>query len=84
MVWTPAGAIVFSGKVENGPMVLTGILEIQKLIKGPFALGEKISIADLGVLPFIGRLFALGKAGELRHLSSGRNFIGTDCGPESP
>ncbi|KAL8290064.1 hypothetical protein RQP46_003003 [Phenoliferia psychrophenolica] len=69
VVWTPAVGIFFQGKVDEAPAVLKGILEIQGLLKrhpGPFAVGEKISIADLGVLPFIGRIFALGKAGLLQ------------------
>ncbi|KAK4700187.1 glutathione S-transferase, partial [Phenoliferia sp. Uapishka_3] len=69
VVWTPAVGILFQGKAENGPSVLAGITEIQGLLKkhaGPFALGSKVTIADLGVLPFIGRILTLGKAGLLK------------------
>ena len=50
--------------------MLIGIKEIQGLLAksdGPFALGKEISAADLGVAPFVGRIMATGKAGELYH-----------------
>ncbi|KAM0746344.1 hypothetical protein T439DRAFT_329794 [Meredithblackwellia eburnea MCA 4105] len=66
IVWTPFTGVLWQKKVENLPLVLDGLKEIQELLKrheGPFFLGEKISIADLGVAPFVGRLIAFAKAG---------------------
>lgn len=48
------------------PKLFEGIKEIIALLEkhdGPFFLGQDISIADLGVGPFVQRLFATGRAG---------------------
>ncbi|ORY91728.1 thioredoxin-like protein [Leucosporidium creatinivorum] len=68
IVSTPFFSNLLHGKEESTVCLLAGIKEIQGLLakyEGPFALGQQISAADLGVAPFVGRIFAAGKAGLL-------------------
>ncbi|GAA6014690.1 hypothetical protein JCM10207_006904 [Rhodosporidiobolus poonsookiae] len=65
---SPINNILLFSQNEQIPALLTGIEEVQTLLArfpGTFLLGEQISIGDLAVAPFIGRLFAAGKAGTL-------------------
>lgn len=58
--------VTMQGKPEAGAALLEGVTEIQSLLnrhKGTFLLGDKLSIGDLAVAPFIGRIYTLGKAG---------------------
>lgn len=60
---------LFQGKPEAADSVFTGIEEIQGMLTqfdGPFLLGNDISIGDLAVAPFVGRIFAGPKYGESR------------------
>ncbi|BGP00774.1 hypothetical protein NBRC10513v2_000898 [Rhodotorula toruloides] len=62
----PYSQVLYQGKTEAAPSLLTGIEEIQSLLakhNGTFLLGDKPSIGDLAVAPFVGRLFTLGKQG---------------------
>ncbi|GAA6014693.1 hypothetical protein JCM10207_006905 [Rhodosporidiobolus poonsookiae] len=64
----PFNQILLFNKTEQVPALLKGVEEIQSLLAkfpGTFLLGDKPSIGDLAVAPFIGRLFAAGKAGLL-------------------
>lgn len=66
IVSTPYFAILLRGEEESVPKLLEGIKEIISLLNkhdGPFFLGPNISIADLGVGPFVQRIFATGRAG---------------------
>ena len=51
----------------NSPKcILAGVREIQTLLarrKGHFVLGDDLSLADVAVAPFVGRLLATGRAG---------------------
>lgn len=63
---TPYFAVLLRGEEEAVPKLYEGIKEIIGLLQkhdGPFFLGQDISIADLGVGPFVQRLFATGRAG---------------------
>lgn len=65
---TPFFGVLLRGEEEAIPKIFAGIQEIEGLLKkheGPFVLGEQISIGDLGVAPFIGRILAAGRAGLL-------------------
>lgn len=58
---------LFQGKPEATDSILTGVEEVQTLLTkfdGPFLLGNDISIGDLAVAPFVGRIFAAPKYGE--------------------
>ena len=58
---------LFQGKPEAAESVFAGIEEIQGMLSqfdGPFLLGNDISIGDLAVAPFVGRIFAGPKYGE--------------------
>ncbi|GAA5893982.1 hypothetical protein JCM8208_001298 [Rhodotorula glutinis] len=58
--------VTMQGKPEAGAALLEGVAEVQSLLnrhKGTFLLGDKLSIGDLAVAPFVGRIFTLGKAG---------------------
>lgn len=62
----PYSQVLYQGKTEAAPSLLTGIEEIQSLLakhNGTFLLGDEPSIGDLAVAPFVGRLFTLGKQG---------------------
>lgn len=67
VVSTPYFSNLLHGKAESVKCMLIGIKEIQGLLakyEGDFALGKELSMADLGIAPFIGRIMATGKAGE--------------------
>ncbi|GAA6029683.1 hypothetical protein JCM8097_001000 [Rhodosporidiobolus ruineniae] len=58
--------VVYQGKLEAADAALAGIEEVQQLLAkqpGKFLLGDQPTIGDLGVAPFVGRLFAFSKAG---------------------
>ncbi|TNY19088.1 hypothetical protein DMC30DRAFT_418243 [Rhodotorula diobovata] len=60
--------VTMQGKPEAASALLEGVSEIQGLLqrhKGTFLLGDKLSIGDLAVAPFVGRIYTLGKAGLL-------------------
>ncbi|GAA5986789.1 hypothetical protein JCM10908_000899 [Rhodotorula pacifica] len=64
VITSPFMTALFQGKPELAEPVFTGIEEIQGLLQqydGPFLLGNDISIGDLAVAPFVGRLFAAPK-----------------------
>ncbi|GAA5821845.1 hypothetical protein JCM11251_004740 [Rhodosporidiobolus azoricus] len=70
VVGGPFGQVLYFGKSDSATIssLLSGIDEIQSLLnrtKGAFLLGDQITVGDLGVAPFVGRLFAAGKAGLL-------------------
>ncbi|GAA5952643.1 hypothetical protein JCM8115_003658 [Rhodotorula mucilaginosa] len=61
VVTSPFMTALFQGKPEAADSVFTGIEEIQGMLTqfdGPFLLGNDISIGDLAVAPFVGRIFA--------------------------
>ncbi|GAA5937521.1 hypothetical protein JCM10213_007265 [Rhodosporidiobolus nylandii] len=65
VVTGPLMAIAYRGEDKSAD-VLKGVEEIQTLLAkhdGTFLLGEQISIGDLAVAPFVGRVFANGKGG---------------------
>ncbi|ORY91704.1 thioredoxin-like protein [Leucosporidium creatinivorum] len=67
IITTPFFTNLIQGQ-DNTEALLNGVTEIQGLLAkydGPFALGEKLSAADLGVAPFVGRFFAMGQADAL-------------------
>lgn len=53
------------GEVHRVPELLKGIRQIQAELdeRGPYFLGEMFSVADVAVAPFIGRMYALTRAG---------------------
>jgi hypothetical protein len=68
IVANPFNQLFLFGKTDQADPLLAGIKEIQGLLNqhdGTFLLGEKLSIGDLGVAPFVGRIFAAGKYGTL-------------------
>lgn len=74
----PYSQVLYQGKTEAAPSLLTGIEEIQSLLakhNGTFLLGDKPSIGDLAVAPFVGRLFTLGKQGAFQLPSFTRSRI---------
>ncbi|KAI5476800.1 hypothetical protein MNV49_007257 [Pseudohyphozyma bogoriensis] len=68
VVWSKTYPILASGDKSGVPDIIKGLEEISGLLQrhpGPFFLGEKLSIAEVGVAPFLGRLLTFGKAGVL-------------------
>lgn len=64
----PFFAIAVKGEPGNVSAIYTGAREIAVLLNkhdGPFVLGKQLSIADLAVAPFLGRMLALAEAGLL-------------------
>lgn len=61
------------GKTDADENVWKGLEEIQGMLSrfdGPFLLGNELSIGDLAVAPFVGRIFASPKYGKLPRVSS--------------
>lgn len=74
---------LFQGKPEAADSVFAGIEEIQGMLTqfdGPFLLGNDISIGDLAVAPFVGRIFAAPKYGK-QALDFVANLIARDRKP---
>lgn len=68
VVSTPYFNLLLHGSSGSAQCILVGIREIQKLLQkrgGPLAFGSTYSMADCGVAPFVGRIFATGRAGLL-------------------
>ncbi|GAA6029680.1 hypothetical protein JCM8097_000999 [Rhodosporidiobolus ruineniae] len=63
---TPFTALWLRSDASQVPAVLSGVDEVQSLLAkqpGKFLLGDKPTIGDLAVAPFVGRLFAFSKGG---------------------
>ena len=68
LVWSHIPLLIVQSDASVGPKVLEGILEVQRLLarrEGTFLLGEQLSLGDIGVASFVGRLIAFGVAGNL-------------------
>ncbi|GAA5898154.1 hypothetical protein JCM5296_002006 [Sporobolomyces johnsonii] len=68
IVTGPLMGYIYAGKADGIDSLLPGLDEIQSLLAkhpGTFLLGSDISIGDLAVAPFVGRLFTFAKAGLL-------------------
>ncbi|GAA5900563.1 hypothetical protein JCM6882_000909 [Rhodosporidiobolus microsporus] len=66
VVNAPFGQLLYQNDLSGSASLLAGVEEIQKLLartEGDFLLGSQITIGDLAVAPFVGRIFAAGKAG---------------------
>ncbi|GAA5992357.1 hypothetical protein JCM11641_007862, partial [Rhodosporidiobolus odoratus] len=61
----PSFAATYKSDLTQIPALLSAIESVQALLaqhEGTFLLGDQISIGDLAVAPFVGRLFANAKA----------------------
>ncbi|KAM0788690.1 hypothetical protein ACM66B_002787 [Microbotryomycetes sp. NB124-2] len=68
VVSTPYYSLILRGDQQAAKCILIGIKEVQGLLErnsGAFALGDEVTLADIGVWPFVARIFATGKAGML-------------------
>ncbi|KAK4056500.1 hypothetical protein OIO90_002347 [Microbotryomycetes sp. JL221] len=68
VISTPFYSVILRGEESAAKCLMYGVKEIQDLLnknKGDFALGDKVTLADIGVWPFVARIMALGKAGML-------------------
>ncbi|GAA6001301.1 glutathione S-transferase family protein [Rhodotorula paludigena] len=66
IVNAPLGQLLYQGKADAASSLFKGVSEWQQFLArypGPFLLGEQVTIGDLAVAPFIGRLFSVAKAG---------------------
>lgn len=71
VISTPFYANILRGEESSAKCILLGVKEMQQLLAkypGDYALGNEISMADIGVWPFVARIWACGKAGQLRIL----------------
>ncbi|KAK4055760.1 hypothetical protein OIV83_000307 [Microbotryomycetes sp. JL201] len=68
VVSTPWYSVLLRSDEQAAKCLVIGIKEVQGFLQknsGPYAMGDKLTLADIGVWPFVARIFACGKAGML-------------------